>query len=123
MGIDGPTFVPKSGYFLLIRVKVCLKMSSFSYFLSQFYELAFLTKRLALSNKKSTFVLVSGFFTCCIFTILFTCYLKGSFLTKRSPQTTIITIFNAELCYFYRKIGSFGKFMWIKRKQQNSVFA
>ena len=23
MGIDGPTFVPKSGYFLLIWVKVC----------------------------------------------------------------------------------------------------
>ena len=40
---------------------------------SQFYELAFFDKMLALSNKKSTFVLVSGFFGCCIFTTLFKC--------------------------------------------------
>ena len=36
MRIDGPTFVPKSGYFLLIRVKVCFKKLGFSYFLCQF---------------------------------------------------------------------------------------
>ena len=30
MGIDGPTFVPKSGYFLLIWVKVCPQMLAFS---------------------------------------------------------------------------------------------
>ena len=28
-GIDGPTFVPKSGYFLLIWVKICLKSLPF----------------------------------------------------------------------------------------------
>ena len=32
MGIDGPTFVPKSGYVLLIWVEVCLKKLAFSYF-------------------------------------------------------------------------------------------
>ena len=41
MKIDAPTFVPKSGYFLLICFKVCLKMLDFSYFLSNFYEMAF----------------------------------------------------------------------------------
>ena len=30
MGIDGPTFVPKSGYFLLIWVKVCPQKLVFS---------------------------------------------------------------------------------------------
>ena len=30
MGIDGPTFVPKSGYFLLIWAKVCLQKLAFS---------------------------------------------------------------------------------------------
>ena len=30
MGIDGPTFVPKIGYFLLIWVKVCPQKLAFS---------------------------------------------------------------------------------------------
>ena len=30
VGIDGPTFVPKSGYFLLILVKVCPQNLAFS---------------------------------------------------------------------------------------------
>ena len=30
MGIDGPTFVPKSGYFSLIWVKVCPQKLAFS---------------------------------------------------------------------------------------------
>ena len=30
MGIDGPIFVPKSGYFLLIWVKVCPQKLAFS---------------------------------------------------------------------------------------------
>ena len=29
MEVDGPTFVPKSGYFLLIWVKICLKKLDF----------------------------------------------------------------------------------------------
>ena len=45
----------------------------------------FFDKMLALSNKKSTFVLVSGFFGCCILTILFKYYLKSRFLTKTAP--------------------------------------
>ena len=44
MGIDGPIFVPKSGYFLLIWVKVCPQKLAFSKFFSQFYEMAFLTE-------------------------------------------------------------------------------
>ena len=43
-GTNGPTFVPKGGYFLLIWVKVCPQKLAFSQFFSQFYELAFLTK-------------------------------------------------------------------------------
>ena len=30
MGIDGPTFVPKSGYFLPVLVKVCPQKLAFS---------------------------------------------------------------------------------------------
>ena len=30
MGIDGPTFVPKSGYFLLIWIEVCPQKLAFS---------------------------------------------------------------------------------------------
>ena len=84
MGIDGPTFVPKSGYFLLIWVKVCPQKLAFSKFLANFMSWLF-DKMLALSNKKSTFVLVSGFFGCCIFTIWFKYYLKSHFLTKTAP--------------------------------------
>ena len=62
MGIDGPTFVPKSGYFLLIWVKVCPQKLAFSYFFQPILQAGFFfDKMLALSNKKSTFVLVSGF--------------------------------------------------------------
>ena len=78
MGIDGPTFVPKSGYFLLIWVKVCPQKLAFSYFLANFTSWLF-------SIKKSTFVLVSGFYGCFIFTILFKYYLKSRFLTKTAP--------------------------------------
>ena len=85
MGIEGPTFVPKYGYILLIWVKVCPQKLAFSQFFSQFHELAFFDKMLALSNKKSTFVLASGFFGCRIFTILFKYYLKSRILTKTAP--------------------------------------
>ena len=40
MGIDGPTFVPKRGYFLLIWVKSWLFLN----FLANFYELTFFIK-------------------------------------------------------------------------------
>ena len=76
MKIDDPTFVSKSGYFLPIWLKVCLINLAFSYSLGKFYELA-------LSNKKSSFVLVSGFVGCCTFKILLKYFLKGSFFTKR----------------------------------------
>ena len=48
-------------------------------------QAGFFDKMLALSNKKSTFVLISGLFGCCIFTILFKNYLKCRFLTKKAP--------------------------------------
>ena len=44
MGIDGPTFVPKSGHFSLIWVNVCPQKLLFLDFFSQFYELAFWTE-------------------------------------------------------------------------------
>ena len=61
MGTDGPTFVPKSGYFLLIWVNVCPQKLAFLNFFIQFYKLFFFGKMLALSNKKSTFVLAVAF--------------------------------------------------------------
>ena len=45
----------------------------------------FFDKMLALSNKKATFVLVSGVFGCCIFTILFKYYLETRFSTETAP--------------------------------------
>ena len=48
-------------------------------------QAGFFDKMLALSNKKSNFVLVPGFFDNCISTILFKYYLKGRFLTKKAP--------------------------------------
>ena len=66
MKIDGP----KTGYFLSIWVKVCLKSWIFLTFSASIIGW-FLDKMLALSNKESAFVLVSGFFSCCcIFIIL-----------------------------------------------------
>ena len=62
MEIDGPTFVPKVAIFFLIWVKVCLKKLAFSSF-CPILEGSFLDKVLALSNKKSTLVLVYGFLT------------------------------------------------------------
>ena len=81
MGIDGPTFVPKSGYFLLIWVKVCPQKMALIFY--PILRAGFFDKMLALSNKKSTFVLVSGFFGCRIFTILLKYYLKGHFQLKK----------------------------------------
>ena len=59
MGIDGPTFVWKSGEFLL---KVCLKKITFFLLFEPNLRAGFFDKMLALPNKKCTFVLVSGFF-------------------------------------------------------------
>ena len=44
----------------------------------------FFDKVLAFLDKKSTFILVSCFFDCWIFTILFKYYLKGSFFTEKA---------------------------------------
>ena len=85
MGIDGPTFVPKSGYFLLILVKVSPQKLAFPYFFSQFYELAFLTKCWLFETRNPPLSLFLAFFGCCISTILFKYYLKGRFLTKKVP--------------------------------------
>ena len=60
MGIDGPTFVPKSGYFFINLGQGLSSKVDFLLIFSKFYELAFLTM-LAFSNKKPTFILVSGF--------------------------------------------------------------
>ena len=52
---------------------------------------------LALSNKKSTFVLVSGCFGCCVLTIL--------------PKKLLFSLFLFPLILDYRKNWLFGKFM------------
>ena len=65
MGIDGPT--------LLISTKLGQGLSQKAGLFLIFEPIlraGFCDKMLALSNKKSTLVLVSGFFGCCIFTIL-----------------------------------------------------
>ena len=62
MRIDGPTFVPKSGYFFTNSGQgLSQKVGFFSTF-EPIFRAGFFDKMLALSNKKSTFVLVSGFF-------------------------------------------------------------
>ena len=76
MEIDGPTFVLKSGYFLLVWVKV-----SWLFFLifEQILQAGPLNKMLALLNKKFAFVLASGFLA-----VLFSQYLKGCFFTRKT---------------------------------------
>ena len=95
MGIDGPTFVPRSGKFLPIDVKVCLKKLPFSSFLSQSYELAFLKKCWLFHTRN----LCPSFwlFWLPYFHNFVQIFLEGHFLTKRVPLTTKITIFNVEL--------------------------
>ena len=44
MGIDGPTFVPKSGYFFTNLGQGLFSKVGFFLIFIQFYELAFLTK-------------------------------------------------------------------------------
>ena len=44
MGIDGLTFVPKSGNFFINLGQVCLKKVAFLNFFKENFELAFLTK-------------------------------------------------------------------------------
>ena len=85
MGIDDNTFVPKSGYFLPIFGQGLSSKVCFSLIFWPILRAGFFDKMLALSNKKSTFVLISGFFGCYICTIFFKNYLKGPFLTKKPP--------------------------------------
>ena len=74
-----PTFVWKSGLFTNLGEGLSKKVG----FLLVFEQIVrFLDKMLALSNKKSTFVLVFDFFGRCSFTILPKYYLKGCFLLK-----------------------------------------
>ena len=65
MEIDGPTFVPKSDYFFFTNLGQRLSQEvACSKFFSQFCEVDFrqnVGSSRALSNKKSTFVLISGF--------------------------------------------------------------
>ena len=58
MGTDGPTFVPKSGYFLLVWVEVCLKKVGCFLLFEPILGAGFSEKILALSSKKYSFVLL-----------------------------------------------------------------
>ena len=60
MGIDGPTFVPKVANFTNLGKGLSQKAGFFLIF-EPVVRTGFSDKMLALSNKKSTFVLVSGF--------------------------------------------------------------
>ena len=60
MNIDGPTFVLKSGLFANLGQGLSQKVVIFLIF-EQIVRPGFLEKMLALSNKKFTLVLVSGF--------------------------------------------------------------
>ena len=83
MGINGPTFVPKK-WLIFTNLGQGLSQKVSLFLISEpILRVGFFDKMLALSNKKSTFVLVSGFYGCCIVNILFKYYLKGHFLTKR----------------------------------------
>ena len=76
----------KVAKFYKLRSRFVPKCWLFLDFLGNFTScLYFFYKMLALSNKKSTFVLVSGFFCCFIFTISFKYYSKSLFLTEKAP--------------------------------------
>ena len=78
-----PPLSQKVAIFYQFWSRFVLKSWLFLNFLANFTSWPF-EKMLALSDKKSTFVLISGFFGCCIFTILFKNYLKCRFLTKKA---------------------------------------
>ena len=84
MGINGNLCPKKWLFFTNLGQDLSSKVGFFLIF-HPILQAGFFDKMLALSNKKSTFVLVSGFFGCCIFTILFKYYLKSRFLTKTAP--------------------------------------
>ena len=95
MEIDGPTFGPKGGYFLLIWVKVSLKQLAFSSFFSQFYELAFQTKCWLFQTRNPLLFLFLAFLAVGLSQfsqILFEWSLKGHLILSFS-----ITIFDAKL--------------------------
>ena len=62
MGIDGPTFVPKSDYFFINLGQGLSSKVGFFLTFRPIFRAGFFDKMFALSNKKSIFVLVSGFF-------------------------------------------------------------
>ena len=76
MEIDGPTFVPESGQF---ESRFFSESWLFLIF-EPILRAGFFDKMLALSNKKTTFVLISKLFGCCIFTIW-----PKYYLTKNAP--------------------------------------
>ena len=79
------TFCPKKWLiFTNLRQGLSQKVGFFL-ILEPILRVGIFDELLALSNKKSTFVLVSGFSDCCIFITLFKYYSKGRFLTKKAP--------------------------------------
>ena len=73
------------GLMVQIYVKVSLKKLAFFLIFEPILRAGLFDKMLALVNKKFTFIFVSGFFGCCIFTVLFKYYWKGRFLTEKAP--------------------------------------
>ena len=85
-----PPLSQKVAYSYLLRSRFVSKSWPFLNFLANFTNWLIFDKMLALSNKKPTFLLVSGFFGCCLFTILFKYYLKGHFLRTTVPLVSYI---------------------------------
>ena len=81
MGTEVPPLITKVVFITNSGQGLSQKVGFFLLF-EPILRAGFFNQMLALSNKKSTFVLVSGFFGCCIFTILFQYYSKGRFLSK-----------------------------------------
>ena len=95
MEIDGPTSVSRSGNVSPVWVKVCLKKLTFLAF-KPVSRAGFPDKMLALSNKKSTFVLVSGLLAV-VFSQFCQILFERFLFTKKAPLTNIITISKAKL--------------------------
>ena len=84
MGIDGPTFVPKSSYFFTnLGQGLSSKVGSFLNFLANFMSWLFLTKCWHFQTRNAPVSLLLAFLAV-VFSVLLKYYLKGHFLTKKA---------------------------------------
>ena len=118
-----PTFVPKSGYFLLIWVKVCLKkLTFFFYFWTNFTSWLF-WQHVGSFKQEIHLCPCSGVFGCRFFTILPTCYLKGLFFTNKTRDQGTLNCRNyyiyCQITLIYRGNGFLGQQNTVLREIKN----